>query len=566
MRLKDYITHTARASLAPAHSSSVSLGTRYPISNYVNCEKFSLSHRRFLAAITASTEPSSYKEALRHSCWRDAMRKEIDALAANGTWTLASLPPGKKALGSKWVFRIKHNADGSIERHKARLVILGNHQVEGLDYTETFAPTAKMVTVRTFLAVAAVQHWELHQMDVHNAFLHGDLSEEVYMRLPPGFEASGPNQVCRLRKSLYGLRQAPRCWFAKLLTALTKYGFLQSPYDHSLFAYHKGSVHLTVLVYVDDLVLGGNDSTAIQVFKNYLSKCFHMKDLGRLKFFLGIEVARNPSGICLTQRKYALDIISEAGLLGAKPAGTPIEQNHHLALADGADMADRARYRRLVGRLIYLTITRPELSYSVHILAQFMQKPKLAHWDAALRVVRYLKSNPGQGILLSSTSSLSLSAYCDADWASCPLTRRSLTAYFVFLGDSPISWKTKKQPTVSRSSAEAEYRSIAATTCELKWLRGLLSTFGIVQPSPMRISCDSQSALHLAQNPIFHERTKHIEVDCHFIRDEISRGTILPIYVSTTHQIADILTKALSKRSFDTLLGKLGISNLHAPT
>ena len=336
------------------------------------------------------------------------MQNEIRALENNDTWTMEDLPSGKKALGSQWVYRIKYKSDGSIERLKSRLVVLGNHQQEGIDYNETFAPVAKMVTVRAFLAIVASKNWELHQMDVHNAFLHGDLDEEVYMRLPPGFESSSPNKVCRLRKSLYGLKQAPRCWFAKLVSALKDYGFLQSYSDYSLFTYTRGSVQINVLVYVDDLILSGNDSAALQTFKHYLSDCFHMKDLGSLKYFLGIEVARSATGIFLCQRKYTLDIVNETGLLGSKPVGFPIEQNHKLSLATGALLSDPESYRRLVGRLIYLAVTRPDLAYSVHILSQFMHEPRTDHWEAALRVVRYLKGTPGHGILLRSDSELTL--------------------------------------------------------------------------------------------------------------------------------------------------------------
>ena len=498
--------------------------------------------------------------------WRKSMCDEIQALEKNETWTMEDLPPGKKALGCQWVYRIKYKSDGSIERLKSRLVVFGNHQKEGIDYTETFAPVAKMVTIRAFLAIAASKNWELHQMDVHNAFLHGDLHEEVYMKLPPGFESSHPNKVCRLRKSLYGLKQAPRCWFAKLVSSLKDYGFLQSYSDYSLFTYTKGSVQINVLVYVDDLIISGNDSVHLQAFKAYLSDCFHMKDLGPLKFFLGIEVARSKSGLFLCQRKYTLDIISETGLLGSKPVGSPIEQNHKLGLATGMFLPDPEKYRRLVGRLIYLAVTRPDLAYSVHILSQFMQEPKSEHWEAALRVVRYLKGTPGQGILLRSDSDLSLQGWCDSDWAACPITRRSLTGWLVFLGHSPISWKTKKQTTVSRSSAEAEYRSMAAITCELKWLKGLLLSLGVHHPKAIKLFCDSQSALHIARNPVFHERTKHIEIDCHFVRDAISDGLIDPSYVTTHTQLADIFTKALGKPQFDYLLSKLGMFSPPAPT
>lgn len=569
-RLKDHVTHTvqkdspSRLYSSPAYSPSS--GTPYPITHFVNCNNFSIRHRNFLAAVNAGVEPTSFKEAMNDPGWRNAMQDEIRALEDNKTWVMTNLPPGKKALGCRWVYKIKFKSDGSIERLKARLVVFGNHQVEGLDYNETFAPVAKMVTVRAFLAIAAAKNWELHQMDVHNAFLHGDLDEEVYMKLPPGFGGGKDGLVCRLEKSLYGLKQAPRCWFAKLAMSLKHYGFLQSQSDYSLFTLYQGPIQLNILIYVDDLVISGNDANAIQKFKSYLGKCFHMKDLGPLKYFLGIEVARSADGIFLNQRKYALDVIADVGLLGAKPVAFPVEQNHKLALAKGPLIKDVEQYRRLIGRLVYLAVTRPDLSYAVHILSQFLQNPRQEHWDAALRVVRYLKGCPGQGILLRADSDLSVSGWCDSDWASCPLTRRSLTGWFVSLGHSPISWKTKKQHTVSRSSAEAEYRSMAAITCELKWLKGLLLSLGVEHPRAIPLYCDSQSALYIAQNPVFHERTKHIEVDCHFVRDAVQEGIIEPFHVSTKEQLADLFTKALGRQQFDYLLHKLGILDLHAPT
>lgn len=312
--------------------------------------------------------------------------------------------------------------------------MFGNHQVEGIDYNETFAPVAKMTTVRAFLAVAAAKNWELHQMDVHNAFLHGDLFEEVYTKIPFGFQGDKPGKVCRLRKSLYGLKQAPRCWFAKLSQSLREYGFIQSYSDYSLFTCQKGAIQLNIFVYVDDLIISGNNSAALSAFKKYLCSCFHMKDLGVLKYFLGIEVSRNSEGIYLCQRKYILDIIAEAGNLGSKPISFPMEQNHQLARSTSPLLENVEQYRRLVGRLIYLAFTRPDLAYSVHILSQFLNAPRLDHWNAAIRVVRYLKGCPGQGILLRSDCDQSLTGWCDSDWASCPLTRCSLSGCLVFLG------------------------------------------------------------------------------------------------------------------------------------
>ncbi|XP_021748580.1 uncharacterized protein LOC110714381 [Chenopodium quinoa] len=488
-KLKGFVTHAQvtrnSPSSSPAPVAPPPSGMPYPIAHYVSCDKFSAKHQNFVAAITAGKEPRSFKEAMCDEDWKQAMREEMNVLESNGTWTLENLPPGKKALGSQWLYKI------SIERLKARLVVFGNHQNEGIDYDETFALVVKMTTVRAFLAIAASKNWELHQMDVHNAFLHGDLTEEFYMKLPPGFTTDEPGLVCRLRKSLYGLKQAPRCWFAKLTTALKKYGFVQSYPDYSLFTYTKGFIQLNVLVYVDDLIVSGNNSNAIKLFKHYLSTCFHMKDLGVLKYFLGIEVARSSKGLFLCQRKYALDIISETGLLGAKPAHTPMEQNHRLAHAKGPLLTDLGAYRRLVGRLVYLGVTRPDLTYSVHVLSQFMKAPQQEHWDAALRVVRYLKCTPSQGLLLS---------------------------------------------------------------------------LGIQHSRAVPIYCDSQATIHIAQNPVFHERTKHIEVDCHFVRDAVQEGLIATTHVRTNEQLADIFTKALARPQFDYLLSKLGTFDPSAPT
>lgn len=547
-------------------SKNATSGTRYPIEHYVSCARFSQTHAGFLAAVTAGDEPSTYKQAVLHSHWRDAMNRELDALKNNNTWRLMPLPLGKKAIGSKWVYRIKYKSDGQIERHKARLVILGNRQIEGVDFTETFAPVACMATVRVFLAVAAIKNWELHQMDVHNAFLHGDLHEEVYMTPPLGLSGVPHGHVCRLQKSLYGLRQAPRNWFSKLATSLRTYGFRQSYADYSLFTYVRGNIELHVLIYVDDLIVAGNDSRTITLFKNYLSSCFHMKDLGSLRYFLGIEIARNETGIFLSQRKYTLDILSETGLLAAKPMHFPMEQQHRLAQSTSPDCNDPERYRRLIGRLIYLTITRPEISYAVHTLSQFMQVPKQDHWNSAMRLLHYLKGSPGKGLLLAATSQLQLHAYCDSDWGACPLTRRSVTGFFVQLGNTPISWKTKKQHTVSRSSAEAEYRSMASVTCELIWLKSLLLSLGIHHQQPMQVFCDSQAALHIAANPVFHERTKHIEIDCHLVRDQIQTRNICTRHIASADQPADLFTKALGKQQFQLLIGKLGMIDPHAPT
>nr|AII99795.1 copia-type retrotransposon polyprotein [Sinapis alba] len=508
VKLKDYVTYNAEAHALSTHhahtisvpqsSSSVQGNTLYPLTKFVCDSNFSPQQQAFLAAITAGVEPKHFKEAVGIDVWDNSMVDEIVALEGQHTWDICDLPLNKTALGSQWVYKIKYNTDGTIRRHKSRVVVMGNKQVEGEDYNETFAPVVKMTTVRMFLRLVAANQWEVFQMDVNNAFLHGDLDEEVYMKLPPGFRHSHPNKVCRLRKSLYGLKQAPRCWFKKLSDALLKFGFCQSYDDYSLFSYTRKGIQLHVLIYVDDLLISGNDRHMVQRFKDYLGKCFSMKDLGKLKYFLGIEVSRGPEGIFLSQRNIC-----------------------------------RLR-KKLTG----------------------MQLNELCG---------FLKGSPGQGIMLSSSTDLSLTIYCDSDWSSCPSTRRSLSAFVAMLGDSPISWKTKKQDTVSHSSAEAEYRAMSDALKEVKWLRKLLHGFDIKQVST-RFFCDSKAAIYIATNPVFHERTKHVENDCHAVRDAVRDGLIILHHIRTNEQIADILTKALGRAQFTTLLSKLGVCDLHAPT
>lgn len=494
------------------------------------------------------------------------MQTELDALARNNTWSLVSLPASHQPIGCKWVYKIKYNFDGSIERYKSRLVAKGYTQVEGVDYLETFSPTAKLTTVRCLLAVAASRNWIIHQMDVHNAFLQGDLDEVVYMDIPLGLRRQGENLVCRLNKSLYGLKQASRNWFAKFSCVIQKAGFTQSKADYSLFTKSEGSTFIAVLIYVDDIIVTGNNAQTIKSLKDFLFQQFHIKDLGNLKYFLGIEVSRSQKGIFISQRKYAFDILNDVGLLGSRPNSFPMEAYLKLNPDDGDPLHDPTKYRRLVGRLIYLTVTRPDLVYSVQILSQFMQNPRKPHWEAALRVLRFIKGNPGPGLFFPSFNDPTLKAYCDSDWVGCETTRRSISGFCVFLGDSLISWKSKKQTNVARSAAEAEYRAMAATCLEITWIRHILQDLKVPQNQPTSLFCDNQAALHIAKNPVFHERTKHIEIDCHIVREKLQAGVIAPSYVQSKSQLADIFTKPLGKEQFQYLSGKLGLHEIHSPT
>ncbi|CAM8959948.1 unnamed protein product [Rhodiola kirilowii] len=553
---KDYICNTVFNRSSP-----------HQMHNFVSYSKCAPHHATFALQISSIQEPTSYTQASKDAQWVEAMHKEIKALEGNNTWVLTDLPKNKTVVDCKWIYKIKYLSDGSIERLKARLVARGFTQVEGLDYHETFAPVAKMTTVRCLLAIAAARDWPLHQLDVDNAFLHGTLEEEVYMKLPPGFykKEKAAGKVCKLVKSLYGLKQASRQWFAKFSDSLIEFGFKSSLNDYSLFTLITGDTFLILLVYVDDVIITGNSELLISKVKQFIHHKFRIKDLGPLKFFLGLEVARSTNGIFLNQRKYALELLEEHSLTDCKPAKTPIRLKHNLSMSTSPAVSDPLHYRRLVGKLIYLTITRPDLAYPVHILSQFMQHPTEDHQAAALRLLRYVKAAPAQGILFPARSDLQLKAFCDADWAACPLTRRSITGHCVMLGPCIISWKTKKQPVVSRSSAESEYRSMAAVCCELTWLARLIADMGVPVTYAIHLHCDNKAAIHIAHNPVFHERTKHVELDCHLVRSHVISKFVLPLHISTNEQPADMFTKSLTREQLQYLCSKLGVSNfLHS--
>lgn len=444
---------------------------KFGIEKFVGYSRLGLDSVCYSSSLNKSVEPTSFDEAVKDPHWVHAMNEEIDALNRNGTWVLVDLPKGRKPIGCRWVYKIKYKSDGQIERFKARLVAKGYSQKEGVDFDETFSPVVKRVTIRTVITFAYTSNWKIYQLDVNNAFLYGTIKEDVYMTLPQGYFSKNDHQVCKLVKSLYGLKQAPRQWNEKLTLSLTQFGFIQSVNNFSLFFKHCGSSCVILLVYVDDIVLTGSSISEVDKVKLFLKSQFLIKDLGELKFFLGIEIVETNEGLCLSQRKYCLDLLHEYGLLSSKPINTPLDMNV-IVTSEGVNDKDElieniTEYQKVVGKLIYLTNTRPHISYTVQILSRFMHAPRMSHFKLDFPVLRYLKGVPGFGVLIPKGNNLTLSAWSDADWGKCLDTRRSVTGYAIFLGKSLISWKSKRQTKVSKSSCEAEYRALSSTTCEL---------------------------------------------------------------------------------------------------
>ncbi|KAL0557027.1 hypothetical protein IC582_005545 [Cucumis melo] len=339
-----------------------------------------LKEYRCFSTIMSLAEPSSYKEASTNPLWQQAMDDELQALAKSHTWDYVDLLPGKKPIGCKWIFKIKTHSDGSIKRYKAHLVAKGYSQEYGIDYEETFAPVARMTSVRNLLAIAAAKQWPLLQMDVKNVFLNGTLYEEIYMKPPLG-TTPPPQKVCLLRRALYGLKQAPRAWFATFSSTITQLGFTSSSHDSALFTRQTPNVIVLLLLYVDDMIITGDDPQAISDLQCYLGKLFEM-DLGNLNYFLGLEISSSSSGYYLSQAKYASDVLNRSGITDSATFSTPLDPNVRLTTFDGVPLKDPTLYRQLVGSLIYLTVTHPDIAYAVHILvsswlplAQFTSLP-----------------------------------------------------------------------------------------------------------------------------------------------------------------------------------------------
>nr|GEX12202.1 ribonuclease H-like domain-containing protein [Tanacetum cinerariifolium] len=382
-------------------------------------------------------------------------------------------------------------------------------------------------------------------LDVKNAFLNGYLFETVYMQQPSGFwDLQHPDYVCLLQRSLYGLKQALRAWFQRFAAYVARVGFHHSRCDTSLFIYRQGSDIAYLLLYVVDIVLTASSITFLQQIITSLHAEFSMTDLGPLNYFLGVSVTRDTSGMFLSQQKYATEVFERVGMLTCNPCHTPVDTDSKLS-ADGDPVSDPTLYRSLAGALQYLTFTRPDISYAVQQVCLFMHDPREPHFLALKRILRYVRGTLSYGLQLYSSTTSTLVAYSDADWADCPTTRRSTSGYCVFLGNNLLFWSSKRQSTISRSSAEAEYQGVANAVAETCWLCNLLHELHTPLSTATLVYCDNVSAVYLSSNPVQHQRTKHIEIDIHFVRDLVSTGRIRVLHVPSHYQYADIFTKGL---------------------
>ena len=476
-------------------------------------------------------EPRTLDEALNGpnaSRWKNAADDEYQSLLKNDTWELVDLPPGKNVIGCKWVFKLKKNVDGSISRYKARLVAQGYSQQAGLDYNEVFAPVARYTSIRTVLAIANALDLELHQMDVKTAFLNGELDSEIYMEQPDGYiDKQRPNMVCKLQKSIYGLKQSARCWNLSIDRFLKASGYTQSDADPCIYSKLKDSSLMIIALYVDDILLASNDLNLLEAEKNVLQTKFEMEDQGEASYCLGmtIERERDKKILNINQKSYLESVLKRFGMADSKPVTTSLEQGKkHEKQPDGSEPVRAKEYQAIIGCLTYATVAmRPDLSAAVGALSEFMSNPGPEHWIGVKRILQYIKGTIDYGLKFkaSNANNVELQGYSDADWAGDITSRKSTSGYLFQLGGGIISWRSKRQNIVALSSTEAEYISLTLASQKAIWLRRLLSSIGFKQSTAMTLYEDNQGALGLSRNPINHARTKHIDIKYHFIREAV---------------------------------------------
>jgi hypothetical protein len=430
----------------------------------------------YLALVTTirDIEPQTFAQAEDHQVWREAMVEEYDSIVRNDVWDVVLRPVGKLVVTSRWLYKTKIAADGSMEKHKARFVARGFSQIEGVDYDETFVPVARYTSIRTIIAIAAELGWRIHQMDVKTAFLNGFIEEEVYIEQPQGFEVSDrETHMCLLRKALYGLKQAPRAWYSRIDTYLLQMGFKKSDVDPNLYFIIRGEDTLILILYVDDLFITGAEDLIAEC-KLGLASEFEMSDIGLMHYFLGMEVWQEEGHIFLGQGKYAADILIRFQMKDCRPMSTPMITNWKKLSASDSQLVDATAYRQLIGSLMYLVNTIPDICFVVNTLSQYMVEPRSVNMVGEKQILRYVAGTVDFGLDYVSGDGVRLVGYTDSDWAGCAADRKSTSGCCFSLGSGLVSWFSRKQKSVALSSAEAEYMAASQASCEAIWLRKML--------------------------------------------------------------------------------------------
>ncbi|GJW00602.1 putative ribonuclease H-like domain-containing protein [Tanacetum coccineum] len=518
-------------------------------------------HHCLFACFLSQHEPKKISEALEDESWVDAMQEELLQFEIQKVWILVDLPYGKKAIGTKWVYRNKKDERGVVVRNKARLVAQGHRQEEGIDYDEVFAPVARLEAIRIFLAFASYMGFIVYQMDVKSAFLYGKIDEEVYVSQPPGFQdPKSPQKVYKVVKALYGLHQAPRAWYATLSTFLLKNGYRRGTIDKTLFLKKNKNDIILVQVYVDDIIFGSTKKSWCDEFEALMKSRFQMSSMGELTFFLGLQVKQKPNGIFISQDKYVDEILKKFDFASVKTANTPIETQKPLVKDEKASDVDVHLYRSMIGSLMYVTASRPDIMFAVCACSRFQVTPKTSHLTAVKRIFRYLKGKPKLGLWYPRESIFDLESYSDSDYAGANLDRKSTTRGCQFLGRRLITWQCKKQTIVATSTTEAEY-VVAASCCgQVLWIQNQMLNYGF-NFTNTKIYIDNESTICIVKNPVYHSKTKHIAIRHHFIRDAYEKKLIQVLKIHTNENVADLLTKAFDVSRFQFLVVSIGMVN-----
>ncbi|GJY14770.1 retrovirus-related pol polyprotein from transposon TNT 1-94 [Tanacetum coccineum] len=442
--------------------------------------------------------------------------------------------------------------------NKSRLVAKGYGQEKGIDFEESFALVARLKAVRIFVAYAAHKNFPIFQMDVKTTFLNGPLKEEIFVQQPDGFvDPDFPNHVYRLKKALYGLKQAPRAWYDKLSSFLIEHHFTKGIVNPTLFIRRHGDDILLVQIYVDDIIFGSTKPVFAKRFEKLMKDNFEMSMIGEMKFFLGLQVHQSPRGIFISQSQYTLDILKKHGMEKCDTVSTPMATTKLDAYLQGTPV-DQTKYRSMIGGLMYLTASRPDIAFATFVCARYQACPTKKHLKEVKRIFRYIRQSINMGLWYSKDSGFEQIAYADADHAGCNDDCKSTSGGVQILGDKLVSWSSKKQDCTAMSSAKAEYVSLSACCAQVIWMQTQLLDYGF-HYHKIPIYCDSKSAIAISYNPVQHSRTKHINIHYHFIKEHVEKGTIKLYFVGTEYQLADLFTKALQKERFEFLVHNIGM-------